>query len=198
MERGHAFSILELLAVISLIIIMLGIAFGIADGIRQTAAHSRVCAELASLAQALEEYKIYYGDYPWIDGNDPLDNAILFYAALNGTWRWDREAQIFVNSSKGKFFIEGTKYSLQNPDVMTALRPDPNGDRVIIDPWENAYYYLYKNTLDQGLSWERAGFLLISRGPDSKMGSSIPANGILDTNYFNRDTGNADNLIYGY
>jgi hypothetical protein len=81
---------------------------------------------------------------------------------------------------------------------MTALRPDPNGDRVIIDPWENAYYYLYKNTLDQGLSWERAGFLLISRGPDSKMGSSIPANGILDTNYFNRDTGNADNLIYGY
>ncbi len=77
MERGHAFSILELLAVISVIIIILAITLGITDGICQTAANSRACAELASLAQALEEYKVYYDDYPWIDGINPLDNAHL-------------------------------------------------------------------------------------------------------------------------
>ncbi len=198
MERGHAFSILELLAVISLIIIMLAITLGIADGIRQTAANSRACAELASLAQALEEYKIYYGDYPWIDGINPLENAHLLYGALNGTWWWDNEAQKFINSSREKSFIEGAKYSFNNPVEMTNSHSDPDVDRVIIDPWEKPYHYLYKNTLDQGLSWERAGFLLISRGPDGNLGSSLPADGILGTNYFNWDTENADNLIYGY
>ena len=69
---------------------------------------------------------------------------------------------------------------------------------MIIDPWNNAYLYVYKNTLDQGLSWGKTGFLLISRGPDGKLGSSIPSHGILDAKYFNQNTENVDNLIYGY
>ena len=88
----------------SLIIILVGLTLSVADGIRYSTAVSRARAELAALAQGLEGYKNFYGDYPWIDGVDPLANAKFLYAALNSKWKWDSEAQNFKLSSKGKIF----------------------------------------------------------------------------------------------
>ncbi len=198
MKRAQAFSILELLTVISLIVVLLSFTFSVANGIRHRAAVSRTKTELSSLAEALERFKLYQGDYPWVDGFNHDENAKLLYASLNGKWIWDSETQRFVLSNKRRVFFDPGKFRLKNPDDITEPKPDSNGDPVIIDSWDNTYIYAYKNNSNHGTTWEKAGFLLISMGSDGKLGSPIPSHGILDLNYFNLNEENADNLIYGY
>src|SRR3954470_17794122 len=59
-----AFTLIELLTVIALIAILVSISVGIVRGAKQRSATARAKAELALLAQALEDYKRRYGDYP--------------------------------------------------------------------------------------------------------------------------------------
>jgi prepilin-type N-terminal cleavage/methylation domain-containing protein len=58
------FTLIELLTVMSIIVILAG--FGVAGiiGAKQRAAIARAKSELALLAQALEDFKRHYGDYP--------------------------------------------------------------------------------------------------------------------------------------
>ncbi|MET0261690.1 MAG: prepilin-type N-terminal cleavage/methylation domain-containing protein, partial [Rariglobus sp.] len=61
---NRAFTLIELLTVIAIIAILAAITFGVVKGVNERAAIGQAKAELASLAQALEAYKLQYGDYP--------------------------------------------------------------------------------------------------------------------------------------
>ena len=63
-RRTHAFTLLELLSVMAILLILSGLAFGMIRGTKQRANLARTKAELSHLVQALEEYKRHYGDYP--------------------------------------------------------------------------------------------------------------------------------------
>src|SRR5471032_2949328 len=61
---GGAFTLLELLTVMAIIVLLIGFSVAAIQGTKQRAAIARSKSELALLAQALEDYKRHYGDYP--------------------------------------------------------------------------------------------------------------------------------------
>ena len=61
----QGFTLIELLTVISLLVALAGITFGITRGVRSAQGRAKAKAELATLSQAIELYKGRYGDYPW-------------------------------------------------------------------------------------------------------------------------------------
>ena len=61
-----AFTLIELLMVMVVIGILSALLFGIATGVNESQNKARAKAEMAVIAQALEQFKVKYGDYPWI------------------------------------------------------------------------------------------------------------------------------------
>ena len=68
-----AFTLIELITVIAIIGVLAGITFGVVRGVGDQAKINRATSELAALGAAMEGYKHYYGDYPWI-GSVGTDN----------------------------------------------------------------------------------------------------------------------------
>jgi prepilin-type N-terminal cleavage/methylation domain-containing protein len=62
--RTFAFTLIELLAVIVVISLLTGIVISGISAVRQRSNAARARVELAALANALEDYKRHYGDYP--------------------------------------------------------------------------------------------------------------------------------------
>ena len=117
MNKG--FTLIELLVVISVVFILSGITFGISRGVQNAQARAQAKAELAVIAQALESFKAYYGDYPWHDSDDanyptPSDgemtNTMLLYAL---TGRMNMQTDI-----NGSIIINKISDSLDNNIVI--------------------------------------------------------------------------------
>ena len=69
-KRQQGFTLIELLMVITVILILAGITFGISRGVQNAQARTKAKAELATISQAIEQFKSRYGDYPWHDSDD--------------------------------------------------------------------------------------------------------------------------------
>jgi prepilin-type N-terminal cleavage/methylation domain-containing protein len=136
-----AFTLIELLTVIAIIGILSAITFGVVKGVGEHGKITRATSELASLSTALESYKQYYGDYPWVgldahdDQIDPKeigfnpsvgDRAYNLFRALNGRYAPQRlvsnnngvlQRQIDNNgTTKNKYarsFIQPADFSLE-------------------------------------------------------------------------------------
>src|ERR1700716_839241 len=63
-RAGGAFTILELLVVISIIIVLAGLILATSGYVQKKAARSRAEAEIAAMSAALESYKADNGIYP--------------------------------------------------------------------------------------------------------------------------------------
>jgi prepilin-type N-terminal cleavage/methylation domain-containing protein len=74
-DACKAFTLIELLTVIAIIGVLAGLTFGVVRGVGEQGKITRATAELASLNNGLEEYKRYFGDYPWV-GNDTNDDEV--------------------------------------------------------------------------------------------------------------------------
>src|SRR3954453_23526584 len=71
--RSTAFTILELLVVITIIIILAGLTIATMNYVQTKARRSRAEAEIAAISAALENYKADNGVYPRDDDTDTLD-----------------------------------------------------------------------------------------------------------------------------
>jgi prepilin-type N-terminal cleavage/methylation domain-containing protein len=144
--RLRAFTLIELLTVIGIIAILAAITFGVVKGVNERAAIGQAKAELASLAQALEAYKLQYGDYP-----QTTDKAI-FLQSLIGR-KGPKGADI-----TGRSLVEVAKFTLStsggDPVATPAL--------YLLDPWGRQYNYYYKATA----SWTAPSYVVMSAGPD--------------------------------
>jgi len=60
----RAFSLIELLVVISIIAVLAGLVVGVAPVASKRMREARIRAELAALVTAIESYKAKYGVYP--------------------------------------------------------------------------------------------------------------------------------------
>lgn len=180
----HAFTLIELLAVVSVIVILTGIIFGISKGVRNQQARAQAKAELAMIAQALEEFKLTYGDYPIIsiDG-DPTTgyaNAKNLTYALTGYGEQGRTEVtnsegvtskpykfIQIKSGDAKRFIDPSRLNYAGSSGFVAPGEDDDGnltsDSPLVDPWRQPYVYIY-NKGDS--SWDNIGYVLFSKGPD--------------------------------
>lgn len=169
-----AFTLIELLTVISIIGILAAIAFGMMGGVKKKAAISRARTELTVLAQALDAYRLAYGDFPQESKSESMLQALI--------GKIDPKGKAF--SSQRKTLIELSKFTLspENTD------PFKNAQVTLVDPWDRPYIYYYYQIPSTTGGNPRRGFVLYSEGPDQ--GSVAPlANGTMPD-----DTKNTDNI----
>lgn len=173
--------------VVTVILILAGITFGISRGVQNAQARAKAQAELAIVSQALEQFKSANGDYPWAQGNpgDAENNGEQLLKALAGYMEFERDGNSVsfdpkddIPSGGPKSFIDLTRVSMNKsasalPDGATDIPENFH----FIDPWGNPYVYRYKSSPTD--SWERFGYVLFSMGPDGRPGVGIPATGIL-------------------
>lgn len=174
-----AFTIMELLVVISIIIILAGLILGTSGYVQKKGARSRTEAEIAAMSAACESYKADNGVYPRnptsggatdsLDARtmgDPVNaNAgqyksasLILYRAISG----DRNLDHLVNNADASLDIDGSSLSsplTQPPTSYFAFKPNqlyPTNQtqavQYIRDPFGNCYGYstAYQNSSGTG------------------------------------------------
>ena len=195
--KQQGFTLIELLMVIAVILILAGITFGISRGVQNAQARAKAKAELATISQAIEQYKSRYGDYPWLLSSDPYRTKNLAYALsgrvviknVSGT----PTAVVITDEDE----VEGNPKFLDLTKFSTTEESGAVND--ILDPWGNSYRYYYKwdNSLN---TWDIFGYHLFSTGPNGDSADSAIqgkmdlSTGVLDDDF--RDTANAEGIIF--
>jgi prepilin-type N-terminal cleavage/methylation domain-containing protein len=194
----RAFTLIELLTVISIIAILSAISLNVIKGVNERAAVGQAKAELAALSQALEMYKLQYGDYPQtgrtadlVTVTSPLTSNVQyrFFNALAG--KYGPKINLLTGS---KCFVDLARFTLV--DTTAAAMPTAAGGPVanaFLDPWGRTYIYNYKTV--GNAAWTSPSYVLFSVGPDGLYAAAdIPVTGVVnyDTNTMN--TSNLDNI----
>jgi general secretion pathway protein G len=141
-----AFTILELLIVISIIIVLAGLILATSGYVQKKGARSRAEAEIAAISAALENYKADNGIYPThtdtvaldpttdVDPSTTLPNkyskaSLYLYEQLSG-------------DSDGDRVVEQPKSYLQfKPNMLLPPPPSTATIQAIRDPFGNSYGY---------------------------------------------------------
>ncbi|MEC7230607.1 MAG: prepilin-type N-terminal cleavage/methylation domain-containing protein [Verrucomicrobiota bacterium] len=201
----QGFTLIELLMVITVILILAGITFGISRGVQNAQARSKAKAELATISQAIEQFKSRYGDYPWHQsgGGDSTDNNKMLLYALTGRMvladpsPTDNITEIAVieitdetQIDKNPKFLDDSKFSTTKTGQLTTN---------LLDPWGNPYIYWYKwdNSPD---AWDVFGYHLYSTGPKGNSANTAikakinNSSGVFDDDF--RDVANAEGIIF--
>lgn len=196
----RAFTLVETLVVLGVIMILVGIFMGIQRYVYVEQARTRARAELHVIANALEQFKLIYGDYPYHDSNfgrwtgsdESKTNQQMFYA-LTGRLTMRR------NPADGSIVMEKypQDFNYQKRIFLEQGRFTVSADERLVDPWGNPYFYHYRWSNMPNL-YQIPGFLLYSMGPSGRRNtSSIGNDGIIPLNYPSQPN-NEDNIFYGY
>lgn len=161
---SDAFTILELLIVVTIIIVLAGLILATSGYVQKKGARSRAEAEIAAISAALENYKADNGIYPkGTSVSTPPSGSPTYSAAANGTDDLDARANL---NSDTKIYQDACRYLYEqlsgdadldlSADVgqksyfsfkesMLALIKDSNGKAIglshIKDPFGNSYGY---------------------------------------------------------
>lgn len=113
-QRKSAFTLLEILVVISIIAILAGITLAISGGANQKAALDKIRAEVLAIANAIEQFKIANDTYPAPGANNSVPFADSgetirpFYSAAN--FKTNSSGQLADPYDNAYFYrIPGTK-----------------------------------------------------------------------------------------
>jgi prepilin-type N-terminal cleavage/methylation domain-containing protein len=196
-SKPKGFTLIELLMVISIILILAGITFGVSRGAQNAQARAKAKAELALISQSLEQYKSVNGDYPWVNG-EPEE----FAKALMGWKEFSRsgtsagsgityEDKVDVPSSGPRSFIDPEKLSYSG--ILPSGSNEVPTDLYFTDPWGNEYIYSYRTSASG--AWDNFGYVLYSKGSDNSH-VEVSRDGILDAT-LRQNSKNADNIYAG-
>jgi type II secretory pathway pseudopilin PulG len=141
----RAFTIIELLVVISIIIILAGLILSTVGYVQKKGARSRAEAEIAAISAALENYKADNGIYPRDTTNSTTENL---NARTSGNPTTYQTASLFLYdslfgslTSGSRTAASGTKsYFVFKPNM---LSPSDQAQNVqyVRDPFGNSYGY---------------------------------------------------------
>jgi len=158
-RRDEGFTVLELLLVVAMVAVLSGMMLGAGRYARDSGRAARASAELASLASALESYRLAYGDYP----------------------RTGQPAR-FLQALVGRRGPAGDPISARSLIELGRYRVGAGGDPLLneaaelIDPWGTPYGYAYKSELP----WGNPAYVLYSAGPDGRFGAALLTGGFPD------------------
>jgi general secretion pathway protein G len=167
---ARAFTLIELLAVLTIIAILSSIVLGAGRRATEAGHAARARAELAALSAALEAYKLQHGDYPRTNDGATLVQSLLGRIAPTGA----------ALSPAGRAHLEAAKFSF------SPANPFDDANAVLLDPWGRPYRYAYKTATP----WTNPSFVLHSAGPDGDDAPVLRPGGFADASA----TANADNL----
>ena len=204
-KRQQGFTLIELLMVITVILILAGITFGISRGVQNAQARTKARAELATISQAIEQFKSRYGDYPWHQGSggDSTDNNKMLLYALTGRMvladpsPTDNSTEIAAIEITDQAQIDKNPKFLDDSKFSTTKIGQSSTN--LLDPWGNPYIYWYKWD-DSPDAWDVFGYHLYSTGPKgSSANTAIKAkinnsSGVFDDDF--RDVANAEGIIF--
>ena len=201
-HNHNGFTLIELLMVISVILILAGITFGISRGVQNAQARTKARAELATIAQAIEQFKSRYGDYPWHKSGETDTNKTLLYALTGRLVIKDPDPNDNISNIEAIIITSENQIKL-NPiflDETKFATTQTNGETTnLLDPWGNPYMYWYKWD-DNPNSYEMFGYHLYSTGAGGNTANisiktKINANtGLIDDDF--RDTANEVGIIF--
>jgi type II secretory pathway pseudopilin PulG len=220
-DGAAGFTVLELLLVMGILVALAGFAVVGISGAKQRTAIARAKGELALLAQALEDYKRHYGDYP--ETGPSAANAQRVTVGANGLSAGPGLATTparllnaligvygpanFTNRVNGPTLVDVTRLTLEIPFSSAALTTSnlmttfavpvgsppakPAANNSFVDPWGNRYLYFYKASATA--RWNASSYVLYSTGPDGASTIRPDATGLFSG--VTQTTGdNADNL----
>ena len=162
-ERSRAaFTLIELLAVITIIGILAGLTLGAAGAVRRHGATSTAKAEVAALQAACDRYFADYNLYP--------SNTSTTPSVVNPTNYVTAGQTLFTN-------LFGTNQYNRAPSTKRYFEPKPamvssttNANPHFVDPWGYAYGYNSDGT-NAPLIWSTAG---TTKGETNKWVTSWP------------------------
>jgi general secretion pathway protein G len=171
---ARGFTLVELIAVITIIILLAGLVVGGISYVRDRQDREKAKIQIALLSKAIEEYKLDMGVYPPLDiENTPADGDIseeLYQALFYEGYEASQSSGAAASADKA------TKIYLAELDPTTSKQGwveknttgTPGPELKIVDPWGNPYYYR------KGSNAENPDFDLWSAGKDGKTNPSNP------------------------
>ncbi len=205
----RAFTLVEILVVISIIIILMGITSQMIGGVGDAQGKARAKADISLIATGLEAFRGKYGGYPRISCavNEKASAGDLYRCLVGKMALAVKNGEIYfedLESRPRKPFIDASKLKLGDPADSDLENVDSEKVGVyIMDPWREPYMYFYDTTKMVGTVegvWRSPSFILLSKGPDQKHVEikNMYGTGLFpdENDYFEKDE-NIDNIVYG-
>jgi len=146
---GPAFTLIELLAVVLIIILLAGLVIGVSGYARLRMMKNRAQTEIAIISAICEAFKTDAGRYPTssvyrMTGGSPgwfetWNSSTLGSQLANGGYLWGK-LPIRTHGGNSPFDL---CHTVTNKSVATQIHPTTftNLLNVIVDPWESPYNY---------------------------------------------------------
>ena len=172
-HRHHpaAFTLIELMAVITIIVILAGLVVGGMGFVNERQAKEKAKVQLGMLEAALEEYKLDNGEYPLtpnksgnLRGPNGTNTSKILFKALYMDGAQDPAKKIYLESLN----------PANNKQGWTS-GPASNNTK-IVDPWGNQYCYrsAVNSSGNTNRDTQNPGFDLWSMGKDGASNASRP------------------------
>ena len=169
-----AFTLIELMVVITIIVILAGLVVGGMEYANLRQASEKTKVQIALLSKGIEEYKLDMGAYPGTADNTPIAGGVseqLYQALFKDGYdytnpntppaSWTKATKIYLNDLDPRNNKQGW--------VTTTTNAAPGANLKIIDPWGNNYRYR------KGTNAQNPDFDLWSMGKDGKTNTATPS-----------------------
>jgi prepilin-type N-terminal cleavage/methylation domain-containing protein len=178
-ESGQAFTLMELLVVITIIAILMGLLFPVFQGVQNQAKKAQTKNDLVQIVMAANAYYTEYGKYPVVTDDTPIANTADLFYTLRAIASGTVNANDAANSRKIVF--------LEIPDAKNQNQPRSGikvSDGQWYDPWGTSYKIAIDGTYDSavanpygstggaGSDPVRAGVISWSLGKDKQFGKN--------------------------
>ena len=188
-----AFTLIELMAVITIIVILAGLVVGGLGFVNDRQAKNKAQVQMALISKALEDYKLDTGTYPpTTDKTGNLTTAagtstssILFKALY---WDSDNDGIGVPADTDQKIYLPDLD-PLTSKQGWTSATPAPSAATTIVDPWGNQYCYRTAfgtppatGTTPVNSSTQNPDFDLWSMGKNGKSNAGTTPTAMNDTN----------------
>lgn len=145
-----AFTLIELMAVITIIVILAGLVVGGLGFVTERQAKEKAKVQIALLSKAIEEYKLDMGKYPGSANDTPaaanISNELYDRLFYQGYEYGDNPARpdSTTDPKATKIYLAdldptSTKQGWVTLETSTSAKPKSN--QKILDPWGKEYYY---------------------------------------------------------
>jgi len=156
--RRRGFTLVEMLAVITIIVILAAVILGSIKFVKDKQNSSKASIQIALLAKAIQEYKLDNGNYPPSTSNDGTGQTknlrqVLYLDGVNDATKQKKTYVPELDETNKQQWISGT-----------------GSTAIIVDPWGNEYRYR------TGTSALNPDFDLWSCGKDGVTSEDDPKN----------------------